>query len=63
MTRHYKKRRSWSEAEIKKLERLCERRSKGEKRAPSVLTFATKHRRTEGATRQMIPKLGFSLTG
>lgn len=62
MTRHYKKRRAWSDREVQGLEALCERRARGDKRAPSVLRYATRIKRTEGATRQMIHKLGLSLT-
>jgi len=63
MTRHYKKRRSWTAGEVRDLERLCRRRARGDAGAPSVLKFARANKRTEGATRQKIHQLGLSMTG
>jgi hypothetical protein len=58
-----KRRRRWTAAELADLKRFARRRARGDRSAPPVSTWADRHNRTEGATRQKAFELGLSMTG
>lgn len=54
-------RRPWTAAEVSGLKTLFRAHARGDRKAPSVRSFANRNRRTEGAARQKAFSLGLSM--